>query len=54
MSDEELQRARENDARRYAKKRAARIAAEEERKAEIFKGTAYELQHEETEEKKIA
>jgi len=54
MTPEELERARENDARRYAKKRAVRIAAEEERKAAIFHGTAYEIQPEETAERKTA
>jgi hypothetical protein len=54
MTPEELERARENDARRYAKKRAVRIAAEEERKAAIFQGTAYEIKPIETEIKKTA
>jgi DNA invertase Pin-like site-specific DNA recombinase len=57
MTPEELQRARDNDARRYAKIRAARIAKEEAAKAAILQGTVYEIkpdQSGESEEKKTA
>jgi len=54
MTPEELQRARENDARRYAKIRAARIAAKETEKAAILQGTSYETKPEDSEVKKTA
>jgi DNA invertase Pin-like site-specific DNA recombinase len=43
MTEEELQRAREIDHRYYAKKVAAKKAAEEAARAAILQGTAYEI-----------
>ena len=54
MTPEELEHHREIDRRRYAKIRAERIAKQEAEKAEIFKGTAYEIKPEESEVKKKA
>jgi Site-specific recombinases, DNA invertase Pin homologs len=54
MTDEERERAKESDHRYYARKVAAKKAAEEAERAAILQGTAYEIQPEETEEKKIA
>jgi hypothetical protein len=42
MTAEELQKAREIDARYYAKKKAARIAKEQAQRAEILAGTSFE------------
>jgi Site-specific recombinases, DNA invertase Pin homologs len=54
MTEEELQQAREKDHRYYARKVAAKKAAEEAERMAILQGTAYELPPQESEEKKIA
>lgn len=41
MTEEELERNREYDRKRYAKKKAERLAAEEKRRTEILSGTSY-------------
>lgn len=46
MTEEELARAREIDHQRYAKKVAAKKAAEEAQRAAILKGTPYEIRQE--------
>ena len=53
MTDEERERAKEADHRYYARKVAAKKAAEEAERAAILQGTAYEIPQE-SEEKKIA
>ena len=48
MTEEEVAREREYDRRRYAKKRDARIAAEQAQRAAILQGTPYAIQSNET------
>ena len=47
MTEEELARAREIDHQRYARKVAAKKAAEEAQRAAILKGTPYEIKPQE-------
>ena len=47
MTEEEVQRVRERDIARYAKKVAGKKAAEKVEKAAILKGTKYDLQKQE-------
>jgi len=54
MTEEELQRARENDHRYYTRKVAAKKAAEEAARAAILQGTPYEIQPQESAERKTA
>lgn len=54
MTEEELQRARESDHRYYARKVAAKKAAEQAERAAILQGTTYEIPSQESEGKKIA
>jgi hypothetical protein len=54
MTEEELKRAREIDHRRYAEKVAAKKAAEQAERAAILQGTPYEIQPEETPQRKTA
>lgn len=54
MTEEQVARERQRDKERYAKKVAAEKAAEEAERAEILKGTAYELPSQKNEERKIA
>lgn len=54
MTEEEVARLRELDKVRYARKVAAKKAAEEAERAAILQGTAYEIPAQKSEEKKIA
>ena len=54
MTPEELERAKEADRRRYARKVAAKKAAEQAERAAILQGTVYEIQPAETAERKTA
>ena len=54
MTEEEVAKERERDKVRYAKKVAAKKAAEQAERAAILQGTSYELSPQESEEKKIA
>ena len=54
MTEEELKRARERDHIRYARKVAAKKAAEEAERVAILQGTSYEIQPQESEVKKMA
>ncbi len=54
MTEEEISRERERDKIRYAKKIAAKKAAGQAERAAILQGTAYEIQPEESEVRKIA
>ena len=54
MTEEELQRAREIDHKRYAQKVAAKKAAEQAERTAILQGTPYEIQPEETPQRKTA
>lgn len=54
MTEEQITRERERDKVRYARKVAAKKAAEEAQRAAILKGTPYEIQPQKTEVKKGA
>jgi len=54
MTEEERNRERERDHQRYAKKVAAKKAAEEAERAAILQGTSYEIQPQESTERKTA
>ena len=54
MSEEQLEILRRRDKERYARKVAAKKAAEEATRAEILKGTAYELPPQESEMQRSA
>ena len=54
MSEEQREILRKRDKERYARKTAAKKAAEEAARAEILKGTAYELPPQESEMQRSA
>ena len=54
MSEAEREILRQRDKERYAKKVAAKKAAEAAARAKILKGTAYELPEQESENRKSA